>query len=142
MIKAPSRVVNIMYTNDIGWGCTIRVSQMLICHSILRSKLNNYTLKTLSLSDWYVKLLTLINDNLDGQKGALNIQNVVRMSLVFDRYPGEWHGNKSISVVFSHLFKIYNPIPNFEICLFGDESIFLDKIVKYGTTPHQNWLAK
>ena len=86
---------------------------MLLCHSILRSKLNNYTLKTLSLSEWYIKLLTLINDNLDGQRGALNIQNVVRMSLVFDRYPGEWHGNKSISLVFSHLFKIYRPIPNF-----------------------------
>jgi hypothetical protein len=52
------------------------------------------------------------------------------MSLIFDRHPGEWHGNKSISLVFSHLNKIYNPIKNFKVCVFGDENIFLDKIEK------------
>ena len=55
-----------MYTNDIGWGCTIRVSQMMLCHAILRSKLGNYTLKNLGQADEYVDLLTLINDNIDG----------------------------------------------------------------------------
>jgi hypothetical protein len=53
------------------------------------------------------------------------------MSLIFDKHPGEWHGNKSISMVFSHLNKIYNPIQNFEICLFGDETIYFDKIEKF-----------
>lgn len=115
---------------------------MLICHSILRSKLNNYTFKTLAQSDEYVNLLTLINDNTDGQKGALSIQNVARMSLVFDRYPGEWHGNKSISLVFSHLFKVYNPISKFKMCIFGDESVFYDKIEKYARRPQENWLRK
>jgi len=57
------------------------------------------------------------------------------MSLVFDRFPGEWHGNKSISLVFSHLNKIYSPIKNFELCLFGDEAIYYDKIEKTARTP-------
>lgn len=127
-IKQPDRVVRLGYTNDIGWGCTIRVSQMMLCHSILRAKLGSYTLKTLGQSEEYIRLLNLINDNTDGQQGALSIQNVARMSLIFDRHPGEWHGNKSISLVFSHLFKIYKPVRNFEICLFGDESIYFDKI--------------
>ena len=52
------------------------------------------------------------------------------MALIFDRYPGEWHGNKSICLVFSHLNKIYKPIKNFEVCLFGDEMIYFDKIEK------------
>lgn len=73
-------------------------------------------------------MLTLINDNIDGSDGAFSIQNVVRMSLIFDKYPGEWHGNKSISLVFSHLNKIYSPIKKFQICVFGDEAIYLDKI--------------
>ena len=73
-------------------------------------------------------MLTLINDNKDGADGAFSIQNVARMSLVFDKNPGEWHGNKSISLVFSHLNKIYNPIDNFEVCLFGDET----KLRKWG----------
>jgi len=57
------------------------------------------------------------------------------MALIFDRYPGEWHGNKSISLVFSHLNKIYRPINNFEVCLFGDDSVFFDKIEKKAYTP-------
>ena len=70
----------------------------------------------------------LLNDNMDGRAGAFSIQNVVRMALIFDRYPGEWHGNKSISLVFSHLNKIYRPINNFEVCVFGDDTVFFDKI--------------
>lgn len=73
---------------------------MLLCHGFLRSKLDDYSLKDLASSMDYIKILTLINDNLDGLNGALSIQNVARMSLVYDRYPGEWHGNKSISLVF------------------------------------------
>ena len=72
----------------------------------------------------------------------MSIQNVVRMSLIFDRNPGEWHGNNSISQVFSHLFKIYKPIQNFEICLFVDENVQFDKIDKAGKSTSSNWLAK
>ena len=81
------------FTNDSGWGCTIRVSQMLLCHSIIRNELGNYDLMTLGDSKIYLKMLQLINDNTDGVNGAFSIQNVTRMSLVFDKHPGEWHGN-------------------------------------------------
>lgn len=62
------------------------------------------------------------------------------MSLIFDKNPGEWHGNKSISLVFSHLNKIYSPIPNFEICLFGDETIYWNKVEKMAYKTPSNWL--
>ena len=79
---------------------------------------------------------------MDGRDGAFSIQNVVRMALIFDRYPGEWHGNKSISLVFSHLNKVYQPIDNFEVCLFGDDSVFFDKIYKKATMSPSNWLKR
>lgn len=60
--------------------------------------------------------------------------------MVFDKHPGEWHGNKSISLVFSHLNKIYKPVPNFEVCLFGDETIVWDKIEKKASKPDANWV--
>jgi len=63
------------------------------------------------------------------------------MALIFDKYPGEWHGNKSISLVFSHLNKIYKPLLNFEICLFGDETIYFDKIEKKATQRIDDWVA-
>ena len=80
---------------------------MLVCHSILRSKLDDYNFKDLATSSDYIKVLTLINDNLDGHQGAFSIQNVARMSLIYDKFPGEWHGNKSISLVFQNLNRLY-----------------------------------
>lgn len=62
------------------------------------------------------------------------------MALIFDRYPGEWHGNKSISLVFSHLNKIYRPVNNFEVCLFGDDTVFFDKIERKACTAPVNWI--
>jgi len=62
------------------------------------------------------------------------------MSLVYDRYPGEWHGNKSISLVFQSLNRLYAPLENFEMCVFGDDTIFLDKIKKAGERMPRNWL--
>ena len=118
-------------TTDSGWGCTIRVFQMLLCHSFTRHQVGEYTL-AMGPIDEYINLLTLINDNGDGAECAFGIQNVVRMALVFEKLPGEWHGNKSISLVFSHLNKVYAPIKNFQICLFGDETLYYDKIVAYG----------
>lgn len=46
---------------------------MMLCHSILRTLLSNYTLKSLGASDDYIRVLTLINDNEDGKQGALSI---------------------------------------------------------------------
>lgn len=51
-----------------------------------------------------------MNDNSDGQKGAFSIQNVARMSLLYNKYPGEWHGPGSMSNVIKDLNKVYAPI--------------------------------
>jgi hypothetical protein len=114
---------------------------MMISHVILRTTLGNYTMKNFLQFPEYIEVLTLINDNNDGPQGCFSIQNVVRMALIFDKYPGEWHGNKSISLVFSHLNKIYKPLLNFEICLFGDETIYFDKIEKKATQRIDDWVA-
>jgi hypothetical protein len=65
------------------------------------------------------------------------------MGLVFQKFPGEWHGNKSISLVFSHLNKIFQPVADFEICLFGDETVYFDKVIKYGRLRRESpWLEQ
>lgn len=62
------------------------------------------------------------------------------MSLIYDKYPGEWHGNKSISLVFQSLNRLYTPLENFEMCVFGSDTIFLDKIKRAGERIPGNWL--
>ena len=80
---------------------------MMLCHTILSWKHGDYKLADLVGSPVYRKLLVLINDNYDKAEGAFGMQNVARMSAVFDKFPGEWHGNKSISVVMNYLNKLY-----------------------------------
>jgi hypothetical protein len=87
-----------------------------------------------------MEVLSLINDSNDGSNGAFSIQNVARMSVVFNKYPCEWHGNRSISVVFNALNKLFKPINNFETCVFGDGTIIFDKIERAGRRQPRVWL--
>ena len=62
------------------------------------------------------------------------------MSVVFNKYPSEWHGNRSISVVFNALNKLFKPIGDFETCVFGDGTIIFDKIERAGRRQPRVWL--
>ena len=108
------RTLKVGVSSDVGWGCCIRVAQMLLSHTILRHQLVDYNMKSLlrNMQD-YVKVLTLMNDNADGAIGAFSIQNVARMSLIFNKFPGEFHGPGSISNVMRDLNKMYLPYTNF-----------------------------
>lgn len=52
------------------------------------------------------------------------------MSLIYNKYPGEWHGPGSISNVFKDLNKMYLPVDDFQIVHFPDGMIYYDKITK------------
>jgi hypothetical protein len=41
MLTDKKRVAKIGATNDVGWGCAIRVGQMMFCHTILRHRLGD-----------------------------------------------------------------------------------------------------
>ena len=109
------RELKIGYTNDIGWGCCIRVAQMLLAHAILRHSLGSgYSMEEMiEEGATYQQILTLMNDNADGAQGSFSIQNIARMSLIYNKFPGEWHGPGSISNVLRDLNKLYNPYENF-----------------------------
>ena len=78
----------------------------------------------------YYKVLKLMHDNADGKAGAFSIQNIARMGLIYNKYPGEWHGPGSISNVFKDLNKMYLPVDDFQIVHFPDGMIYYDKITK------------
>ena len=52
------------------------------------------------------------------------------MSLIYNKYPGEWHGPGSISNVMKDLNKLYQPVDDFRIVHFSDGMIYYDKIEK------------
>lgn len=98
------------HSNDTGWGCTIRVAQMMLSHVFMRHGHKNQDIVNwhqLAHSKDYIDALVRVNDNTDGAKGAFSIRNIVRMGLVYDKLPGEWHGPGSISLVIRDLNKLY-----------------------------------
>ena len=109
--NSKERPLKVGISNDIGWGCTIRVGQMMLAHSLLRHVLHDYNIlgDLVNHMSTYTRVLTLMNDNADGAPGAFSIQNIVRMSLTYDKYPGEWHGPGSISHVLKDLNKVCAP---------------------------------
>ncbi len=108
------RQLKVGINNDIGWGCTLRVAQMMVAHTLFRHSLHNYDMRSFQQNmSIYTRVLTLINDNADGAQGAFSMQNIVRMSLIYDKFPGEWHGPGSISHVIKDLNKLYSPKMDF-----------------------------
>ena len=83
-----------------------------------------------------------MNDNADGAQGVFSIQNIVRMSLIYDKYPGEWHGPGSISHVIKDLNKLYSPKLDFQIVHFSDGMIYFDKIIKEGCRKPRKYLVE
>ena len=81
-----------------------------------------------------------MNDNADGAIGAFSIQNIARMSLIYDKFPGEFHGPGSCSNVMRDLNKMYLPYTNFQIVHFPDGMVYFDKIQKAGCQKPRKWL--
>lgn len=90
----------------------------------------------------YTRVLTLMNDNADGAQGVFSMQNIVRMSLIYDKYPGEWHGPGSISHVIKDLNKLYSPKQDFHIVHFSDGMVYFDKIEKAGCQKPRKYLIE
>lgn len=104
------RDLKIGHMTDTGWGCTIRVAQMMLSHTFLRHHFREqdiFDIRALPKSPHYIDALLMVNDNTDGGRGAFSIRNITRMSLVYDKFPGEWHGPGSISLVIRDLNKLY-----------------------------------
>ena len=73
--SSKERPLKIGISNDIGWGCTIRVGQMMLAHSLLRHVLHEYNIlgDLVNHMPTYTRVLTLMNDNADGAPGAFSI---------------------------------------------------------------------
>ena len=105
--------------------------------------MHDYDLGTLCNNmSTYTRVLTLMNDNADGAQGVFSMQNIVRMSLIYDKYPGEWHGPGSISHVIKDLNKLYSPKQDFHIVHFSDGMVYFDKIAKAGCQKPRKYLIE
>lgn len=104
-----------IFTSDTGWGCTIRVGQMLLLNTL---KLHFH----LSSSS---QLLELIQENLTA--APFSLHKIVECGKNFNKNPGDWYSPALISHVIQSLSEDFE-IPGMKILVCMDSVVYKNKI--------------
>ena len=104
-----------IFTSDTGWGCTIRVGQMLLLNAL---KLHFNTNSCISL-------LELIQENLT--VAPFSLHKIVECGKHFDKTPGDWYSPSLISHVIKNLTETFT-IPSLKVLVFMDSIIYKNQI--------------
>ena len=107
------------FTNDVGWGCTIRSTQMLLANAILQEKTD--------LSPVTAKVCNeIVKDNIHDDtnlESPFSIQNIVDCGISYGIVPKQWftpsQGAKCISDISKKLRDDWLP---FSIAVYGSQA--------------------
>lgn len=132
------------YTSDSGWGCMIRVAQMMIVNTLIKhnhqsiisrvveeSKDENPIVPILSNQEHLGNIIPLVLDDYEGEKAPFGIRNVIEEGAkLLDKGAGEWYGAHSISQVIRKLNSMYNLQYNerFKILTFNEGVVYKDEL--------------
>lgn len=104
-----------VFTSDTGWGCTIRVGQMLLLN----------TLKIHFKPKSCLSFLELIQENLT--TAPFSLHKIVECGQEYEKYPGDWYSPSLIAHVLQNLSEKF-PIPNLKIIVFMDSIVYKNQI--------------
>ena len=98
-------------TSDAGWGCMLRVSQMLMATALQRHLLGpewrrGADVASLQACAEYVTILRWFIDR-PGPPHLYAIHHMVQCGIKYDKLPGEWFGPSTAALVLRDLAKLH-----------------------------------
>ncbi|CAD8136822.1 unnamed protein product [Paramecium pentaurelia] len=110
--------------SDQGWGCLIRVGQMIVANSLIRDNSN------LKLNDLKTKIISLFDDNeYFSTKAPFSIQQIIKKaSLIYNLKIGDWYTGPKIMCLLEELFLSAKTIKQLKIINFLEQCIIEQQI--------------
>ena len=104
------------FCTDIGWGCTIRSSQMMLC---------NILLETFNEDKSQLDLIKYEFRNIPESK--LSIHNYVKHYVVYGKKPGDWLGPYTVSSLLEYFKDYILSTYNIEYKNISTREIYIEK---------------
>lgn len=139
-------------TSDNGWGCMIRVAQMLLARAICQ---HLHSLKSPIIVDYFDEtreqmqsicdlkseiekenkfkrsVIKLFLDNLNDGDAPFSIQNFVEHGYKrYKKVPGDWYGANSAAIILENLNTLHKPERGLEVIVFNDNGIFENRCLQ------------
>ena len=114
------------YISDTGWGCSIRVGQMIFAETLTRHLFDGNRCD---------KIIGFFNDcEIDPYKSPFSIQQItIACAEIFNLNPGSWFKFTHVFMLFENLYHNFarELIPNLEFLLFSDGILFFNQKATY-----------
>lgn len=117
-----------VFTSDVGWGCTVRVAQMLLLNTIKRHAGVPES-----------EILEMIQEN--KVDSPYSIHSFCAKGEEFEKVAGDWYSPACVSHIVSRLLKA-RPIANLLCKVVVDSVIFKDEVRSLVSSNEQNVWAK